>query len=252
MKQLLNYILILGLLFLSYSCEKDKEKDKAEELLPDDEFPAIINEVIDVGSMDSISSMGMKLYPGSTPPNIENSYLMSPNVCFNSNIMGVFPGKKFVDFYIKFSNYNSHEHTILVDYINADVSRSNLKSYISGSGDNFAVFTPIKNYFGSDFLEYYQKPKDIEIIDSVLVIQIISGSLGDNYIEDFTYAFFILNTFGNINDIWKDEKSGHINFDRDRVSEVIPDLKSTYSEKFTLKSIVNARIENEISAIKSK
>lgn len=120
------------------------------------------------------------IHEGTTPPNIEGTYLISPDVLVTDNV-GYTPGYQFADNYIQFygqtanNTINSRSTQLLGDLTTSE------GLFISGSGNDFTV------YFNS----YYTGEDGSWLVEA----SIISGTLIDGVIYNYTNAFVILEDY---------------------------------------------------------
>lgn len=125
--------IILALALGLASCEKD-DKDP-------NPVQAKINSTIPAEFVESVKGLGMDIFSGDTPPDLNGSFSMNPNLLLRSNITNDAPSNtQFVNYSVTFSGQNMAESTI--SFIGTasgerDVSNS---AIITGSGNNFTVY----------------------------------------------------------------------------------------------------------------
>lgn len=90
-------LLLLLLLFsvLSFQCKKENAGKSS----------ARIEEIIDKSSQSELQKLGMDIFNGNKPPNVEGVISMVPNLLLKSNIPNDAPAnQRFVDYLIKIYN----------------------------------------------------------------------------------------------------------------------------------------------------
>jgi len=131
MKSLLRVTMaFLAISIMITSCKKDKKTP------PSNTLPAIINTIISQAQIDTLKKHGTVINEGTTPPVVSGIFLLSPNVCSYDNSGGNFSGQTFDDYAYKFSNQNTANFTVRVDYADVgggDVGSDSTATYISGS-----------------------------------------------------------------------------------------------------------------------
>jgi len=123
----------------------------------------------------------LPIYDGSTPPNIENEYIMSPAVLHYDSKGGWEVGHKFNDVYLKFYNQDMVNNTLDFREKQSKSESNGSGCFISGSGNNFTVFFNTEGVARYDEYEVYTKEA-----------LVISGTLTDSGIKDIYYGFIIV------------------------------------------------------------
>ncbi len=164
------------------------EPEEIESVIPE-EYIALIEEY-------------MPIHEGDTPPNIEGVYLISPNLLLNDNV-GFTPGDKFADDYVMFYD-QTPENTINMKstQLLGDLTIGT-GQFISGEGENFTIY--FNDYSEHDDGSWLTKAS------------IISGSIRDGVIYDYTYAFIVLDAYDTVNK-YMDAGQYRILYDGDNVS----------------------------------
>lgn len=211
--QIFISVLVFICLAISFgSCKKDE----------DDILSLEIQNIIPDTLMDQINALGMPIYKGTTPPNIEEIFQASPFVLVKSNIETDSPGFLYTDFNVKFFNQDSSENSINVSFVNGPEKGNDLAGYVSGKNNNFSVFLKQTTSSGDTQAE---------------LVQIISGTRNNSGINNFYYAVFMLNNFGNKKGYWIENGQGRIIYDSDGTSPVVETLYSyAHNEGLILKS----------------
>ena len=123
------------------------------------------------------------IHEGTTPPNIEGTYHITPNVLVIDSV-GSEPGYQFADDYIQFygqtadNTINSRSTQLL-----GDLSTSE-GVFISGSGNDFTV--------------YFNRYTTYDNGSWLVAAAIISGTLIDGVIHNYTNAFVILEDYDTV------------------------------------------------------
>ena len=144
------------------------------------------------------------IHPGVNPPNIEGTYLVSPSILVTDNV-GFEPGYIFADKYIQFygqtsdNRINSRSTQLLGDLSVGE------GLFISGEGNDFSVY----------FNEYTTEEDGSWMVKAT----IISGTIVDGYIQDYTYAFIILDAY-DTTDRYMDPGQYRVICDGDYVSPI--------------------------------
>jgi hypothetical protein len=122
------------------------------------------------------------IYDGSTPPNVEGEFLLSPMALTydSGNVWEV--GHIFIDTYIKFHNQDMVNNTL--DYMEKEGNSESTGTgcFISGEGNNFSVF------FNT---EGYSRRSSTYVVYTKTAL-VISGTMTDKGIKDLYYAFIMV------------------------------------------------------------
>ena len=103
-----------------------------------------INNFVPQTIIDAMKSVGMPVYTGATPPNIEGIYLLSPDILIGSNVPNEYSiGTRFMDVKIQFSQQDNSNLTVNVDWTEGSTGGSTANCWIVGSGNNFTVFVAV-------------------------------------------------------------------------------------------------------------
>ena len=210
-KYLFYVVAFMAFSFVVGSCSKKDDKPSSY-----DDLSTNVKKIIPESTYQVMLNLGMPVYKGTNPPNIENTYLASPFVLDTSNISSDYAGKLFSDMYIKFFDQNNTNYTIKINYENGPESASGIGGFISGDSSYFSIFAKMSVIVDGD-------PADIAIV--------VSGKLTVNGVKDMYYANFMLDNHGNPNGYYIDNNQGRLIYDGDGMSEITSDLgsKSTKS-----------------------
>lgn len=164
--------------------------------------PEAIESVIPEEYIDLIEDY-IPIHKGTTPPNIEGTYFISPAVLLTDNL-GTPTGYKFADQYIMFYD-QTYNNTISMQSTQklGDLSVGS-GLFISGSGENFTVyFNEYRTYDDGSYLTQ---------------ASIISGSIKNGYLYDYHYAFIVLDDYDPY-ERFMDSGDYRIIYDQDGYSE---------------------------------
>lgn len=142
---------------------------------------------------------------------ISGTYFVKPFILKNSNVP--FDNIQFKDYTVTFKDQNNTNLTIKLDYkinyLNAPVSNetgTGIESYIVGNNCNFSVFASIES--------------NINGVKAKL-INIISGSLSPNGIENLHFSNFMVDNLGNPQNLYISNGQGRVIYDSDGFSELV-------------------------------
>jgi len=203
-----NFILLVLLVITTIvGCKKENMSIVDEQGLTQD-----IHNLVPDSILNEIKEMGMPIYGGENPPNIEGSYSASPFVLKQSNIPSDLIGYYFSELLFKFYNQNNSNLTISMDYLNGFEEGTGLGGYIVGENNYFTAFMRVSAKMNEDN-------------STVLLVQILSGQYTEDGIKDFYFANFMIDNDGNHSGYWIDNGQGRIIYDSDGFSEKIPGIK---------------------------
>ncbi|WP_071147229.1 hypothetical protein [Bacteroides ihuae] len=176
MKNVFSLLAIVTICFLTISCSRNDDSEgegaNIEEIVP----PAILD--------------GMKpyitIYSGTTPPDIEGTYLIEPTTTVycqdysqDEGSGGYEKGTVVANVYIKFANQKNDNHTIEYSEKSADGNTvaAGKGAFISGSANNFTVYLDTEG----ESRGIYTK-----------TALVISGRKTNTGIKDLRYAFVMV------------------------------------------------------------
>lgn len=212
------FFIVISTLFI-FSCKKNSDDN------PD--TPRKIQDLIPDSILNKMKTLGMPIYNGSTPPDIQRIYLVTPFGLAATNIPNDRTiGSLFADYSVKFYSQDNGKLSVKVDYKNGPESGTGLGSIISGSDSMFTVAAKITGLHNNS--------------DSASLVQVISGTLTSGAIHNIRVAFFMLNNYGNASGYWIQSGQGRILNDVDGNSPVVGSLKSASNKNkdFEWKSAV--------------
>lgn len=142
-----------------------KEEEEPEEIIPED-----IQEKIDDY---------MPIYEGINPPNVEGTFIVSPNVTIYCEDGGYKPGRVIDDYYYNFLNQDMKNNTIDCNRWSqsGNHNESGNGMFIRGTGNNFTIFM---HFTG------------VENGISIKTAHIISGTKSQSGIKNLKYALVML------------------------------------------------------------
>jgi hypothetical protein len=198
-------LLFFGVLFLS-GCEKEESKGKLDDngLTPD------INQLVPEAILDEMKDLGMPINTGDSPPSIENIYHVAPFILKSSNRESDSPGYQFADLRVQYSEQNNDNLTVTVDYVNGPEEGNGLGGFIVGDNNQFTVFAEINaTSYG----------------ETAMMVFVMSATLGEDGLDDFYFANFMVDNNGNPSGYWIEEGEGRVIYDSDGFSEIVSSLK---------------------------
>ncbi len=200
MKNLLTLIIAVLAIGIFTSCEKEEVTSKVDENGLTREITDLVPQYI----IDEMDSLGMQINGGANPPAVTGSFTASPFVLLASNRPSDYPGMPFQDLRIAFFNQDDTDLTVEVDYQNGPVKGEGLGSFIVGDGSSFTVFVELNVTINED--------------DRAKAVMVFSGKMSSGGIEDFYYANFMINNYGNPSGYFIEEGEGRVAYDTDGFS----------------------------------
>ncbi|MBL7816115.1 MAG: hypothetical protein JNL70_13945 [Saprospiraceae bacterium] len=168
-----------------------------------------INDLVPSDILQTIIDLGMPINKGGKPPLIEgNKYKSSPMILLSTNVPGESTGGQYNDYIVTFSQQNSTDLTIKIDFVSGTEKGTGLGSFMAGTGNDFTIFSQI----------------DVESTNQVAGVKaktvvIMSGTWTPTGIKNFHTALFMLDDKGDPNDVWLENGEGRIFYDKDGFSE---------------------------------
>lgn len=207
MKKIL-YLLLIGFAFLQ-SCSKSKDDNSDSSGLSQD-----IKNFVPETVIDSMRSWGFNINEGKTPPAINGVYSLSKNYCTFDNSGFDEADTYFADYHYKFQDQDNSKLTINLNYkvVNSTGSdtASGTGSFISGTGNDFTVFTDVKGLSEGVTYEW---------------ITFCSGTVTDNGIQNFQFGLYVKDKGPDPNNALINIGSARIFKDDDGLAEKIPDYR---------------------------
>lgn len=212
MKKLVFALFALSVLIVSCSKKDDASAQQKK-----------IDNIIPEKYLDTLKKLGITIYTGTTPPNVEGIYSISPVKSLASNVPGDVPGSTFfANAKVKFYEQNNTDFDIKVlgrSILN--INDSSLSTAISGSGNNFSVYGKLRTYSGAN---------------TAVFGVVISGELDGTSIKNFVWGLINIDDSQDPGHAFIKEGQARLQYDIDYTSASTPSLRlsSTQSDK-TLK-----------------
>ncbi|SDF62968.1 hypothetical protein SAMN05421827_10131 [Pedobacter terrae] len=139
------FALIVGVVLQFAACSKSKDINPSDEEI----LTKKIEDIIPQQYVDSLTKLGFTINKGTTPPNINGSYLFKPFTIKSSNIPNdsYQPGYVLIDGVVKFYEQNTSDFSIKMlgkNFIGA--ADTSMVTAISGNGNKFTVYGKVKAY----------------------------------------------------------------------------------------------------------
>jgi hypothetical protein len=159
-----------------------------------------IQNIIPDDLIKTVKDLGMKIYEGNTPPSVNGTFLATPLVLKKSNIADDEIGEEYDDLIFTLKNYNSEAKTISLEADWGGEISNSVRSFISGTGNNFSVFVEVTVTDGSAACKS---------------VDIYSGTLTSTGIKNFYYSFIITEDYGDPYDEWAEIGEARVFYDKD-------------------------------------
>jgi hypothetical protein len=170
-----------------------------------------INNYVPQSIIDQMIALGMPIYTGKTPPNIEGIYLVTPNILIGTNVPNdVQTGTKFADMRVQFSQQDNSKLTVNVAWVQSTSSGVSTNSWVVGSGNTFTVFVSVAN-----------RDSDGR---TALSVESYSGTIDASGIINMFNAYFMIDNNGN--GYYIPNGTGRVLYDSDSFSERVSSLRS--------------------------
>lgn len=178
---------LVSFCFAFIACSSDDDGAGANN---EDFTDGILNTIVDIMGQENIdmveNDLDMVIHRGDNPPNIDDiTVLFSPAILHETTVPDDFaePGQTFNDAYIRLHNYNNQDYTIRFDRGQDSDNEPHFGegSYIIGEGNNFTVFGPQESQYTEG---------------TVLSMNVFSGTLTPNGIENAFYALIMIDNAG--------------------------------------------------------
>jgi len=189
-------VVVVSLLLVLAGCDNptssDTSSDDVGELVDYEGISEDIQEFVSQESLTVIENeLEATVHRGDDPPTFNSEYKMSPVIFETGNVPDefYFPGQQIADLYIRFSDQDTENNSLSVDFVEKNwftdevISVSEgIGSYIVGRDNSFSVFSVVEqNYEG----------------DTVEGLYVFSGTLDEDGIADFQYTNFMLDNRGS-------------------------------------------------------
>ncbi len=170
-----------------------------------------INKLVPDSILTKMKEIGMPIYTGDNPPNIEFSFRISPLKLVDSNVPDDSLGHEFADMLIKFYNQNNDKLTIQCFYKQASQIGLGIGGYVVGNNNKFTVFLDCES---TDTLGY-----------TIITTEVFSGEATYSGIKNLYTALFMVDNKGN-DSIYIKNGQGRVGYDSDGLSEKIADIQT--------------------------
>ncbi|MFN8284913.1 MAG: hypothetical protein U0U67_16945 [Chitinophagales bacterium] len=198
MKKLACIIILLGTFIIS--CKKDNGQTQQQK----------INEIIPQKYVDTLKRLGITIHEGTTPPNVEGIYYISPVKSKASNIPTDVLGTLYANTKVKFYEQNNNDFGIRLLAINIlSFKDSSLSTAISGSGNNFTVFGKVRTYSGPN---------------TAVFGVVFSGEMDGDIIKNIEWGLINIDDSQG-NGAFIKEGQARLQYESDFVSEAISSLR---------------------------
>jgi hypothetical protein len=208
MKKMMYLFWAFAIAFFMNSCNSDDLSSLVNEEGLTQEIVNLVPDTI----LNEMESMGMPIYGGENPPNIENSYIASPFVLKASNRESDQIGHTYSDYYVKFYNQDNSKLSISLNYLNGPETGTGMGSYIVGDDNKFSVFVEVN--------------AEADDGSKAKLVHVISGEWTADGIKNLYFANFMLDNYGNTTGYWIENGDGRVIYDSDGFSPVTDSFKS--------------------------
>lgn len=174
-----KYLLLWGIILLTGALVSGCDPDEPNGGEPDktDLLNKKIEAIIPADVLSEAKKLGMPIYGGITPPNIEGKYLADDQTMKKSNFENDDPpGTKYGDEVLTISAQNNDNFNVALKSESGSYSNT-FSMVISGSGDSFTLYAPI----------------ELQVNDKTWVTAVLmySGKLKDGELHDLHNGTFI-------------------------------------------------------------
>ena len=208
MKKMIYLFWVFAIALFMNSCDSGDLSSLVNEEGLTQEIVNLVPDTI----LNEMESMGMPIYGGENPPNIENSYIASPFVLKASNRESDQIGHTYSDYYVKFYNQDNSKLSISMNYLNGPETGTGMGSYIVGDDNKFSVFVEVN--------------AEADDGSKAKMVHVISGEWASDGIKNLYFANFMLDNYGNTTGYWIENGDGRVIYDSDGFSPVTDSFKS--------------------------
>lgn len=228
-------LVIIGLLFFS-SCDiiDSLKKDKKDDNDGEDQVEfvdGISRDILEFVTQEELAiledTLGVQIYRGNNPPQINGTFKMSPLYLSKTNIVGDYEiGTRFNDMFLRLYDQDDQLFTIEVDkastnYDTGEITQTSVGvgSYLIGDGNGFSVFAKV---------ETIQTTGE----ESVL-LELYTGILTEEGIQNLQFALLMLDNNGH-DDIFIQNGAGRSFVDGDGLSDLAEFPTSKIAERLVV------------------
>ena len=181
------------------SCSKDEEP---KPLVNEEGLTEGIVNFVSQDIIDEMKELGMPIYGGSAPPEVNFEMTIDPLILKGTNIEDDNIGTQFLPVVISFENQNSDNLTIESYRISGGTVGEGFGGYIVGENNKFTVFLESMLYRNNNQ-------------DSASVAEVYSGTINDDIVINAHYSIFMIDNYGNANNWWIENGEGRVFEDGD-------------------------------------
>lgn len=180
MKKTNTLLITAGLMILiCASCKKSTTVTPTGKLGTN--YPEALNAIVTPAMIDTLTSHGIAINDGTTPPVVNGEYLLAPDECIYDN-SSANAGKIFTSYLYQFANQDNSKYSLTVNYSNAivggdDSGTDGAATYISGNSQLFTIFAQVTGSInGVTYTE----------------LQVLSGQLQTGGIKNFQWGYLMV------------------------------------------------------------
>ncbi len=204
MKTLMKLLLMLAVVVVVSGCDDD-------DLILSDGLTREIHELVPPEILEVIEGLGMPVYGGGKPPNIEEIFEGAPLILLSTNVPNDHsPGYRFADLRVKFYNQDNSKFTIGVDYTSGSERGTGLGGFVVGDNNRFTVFAELDSSIGDSHAD---------------MVLMFSGERVADGILELHMANFMVDNYGNPQGYWIPDGTGRVFHDSDGHSGIVSSLK---------------------------
>lgn len=192
--------------------------DDDTSILDDNGLTKDINQLIPDSILTKMKEVGLPIYTGDNPPQVEFSFECAPYILKNSNMEWDEIGKEYATLYFKFFDQDNKNLKIKSYYEQASTINSGLGGYIVGEGNFFTIFLEVVSTSTDDN-------------HTNIMTRVFSGEMTSNGIKNLHAALFMVDDNGDPEDKYMPIGGGRLFYDEDGFSEIIDDIEQSKIEK---------------------
>ncbi len=206
-----HYIYLFTIALILFSCSTDDDTLILERQGTIESVKGWANSEI----IDALENLGLTIYEGDTPPNIEGDYQMSERVLEATNVPNDNPiGFRVAILNMSFSNQNNS--TFTTNFNGTNISNDDNSIISTLTLDNY-----LENSFitgsGNFFTAFFKVVSTRESGTEALQIYVISGELTEDGISGIRNGIFMLDNYGQSGYI--ENNTGRIFKDNDGMAD---------------------------------
>ncbi|MCK5781832.1 MAG: hypothetical protein KAH10_04545 [Flavobacteriales bacterium] len=199
--KMFGLILLIGLAVVG--CTKDS--DAFDDLIDTREYPVEVTNIVPIDFIHKMVVLGMPIFKGENPPNIEGVYKLNQLVLLNSNITDDLVGYDFDDVEI-YINKQYNDLSLMMNYKCGCNDVRDIEACIIGDGRYFTIFAKVTVMENNSPASY---------------ICVMSGKIINFGIIDTYISRFMFDDFGDSRCCLIEIGEGRVLIDKDRFSERI-------------------------------